>query len=52
MIGPPTNTRIWLAAGFTDMRSGFDGLAAKVQLALTADPSVVISSSFVASVVI
>ena len=38
MIGPPTNMRIWLAAGFTDMRSGFDGLAAKVQLALTADP--------------
>ena len=38
MIGPPTNTRVWLAAGFTDMRSGFDGLAAKVQLALAADP--------------
>ncbi len=38
MIGPPANTRVWLAAGFTDMRSGFDGLAAKVQLALAADP--------------
>ena len=38
MIGPPASTPIWLAAGFTDMRSGFDGLAAKVQLALAADP--------------
>ena len=31
MIGPPVNTRIWVAAGFTDMRCGFDGLAAKLQ---------------------
>jgi transposase len=31
MIGPLANTRIWVAAGFTDMRCGFDGLAAKVQ---------------------
>ena len=27
-------TRIWIAAGFTDMRSGFNGLAAKVESAL------------------
>ena len=38
MIGLPANTRIWLAAGVTDMRSGFNGLAAKVQTALTEDP--------------
>ena len=28
MIGLPSNTRVWLAAGHTDMRRGFDGLAA------------------------
>ncbi len=38
MIGVPTGTRVWLAAGFTDMRRGFDGLAALVQNALTQDP--------------
>lgn len=31
MISPPTGTRIWLAAGVTDMRRGMDGLAAFVQ---------------------
>jgi transposase len=38
MIGPPPNTRIWIAAGVTDMRSGFSSLAAKVQTALQKDP--------------
>ena len=38
MIGLPTGTRVWLAAGLTDMRRGFDGLAALVQGALTQDP--------------
>jgi transposase len=38
MIGLPAGTRVWLAAGFTDMRSGFNGLAAKVQTALAEDP--------------
>lgn len=28
MIGLPAGTRVWLAAGHTDMRKGFDGLAA------------------------
>ena len=28
MIAPPAGTRIWIAAGVTDMRRGFDGLAA------------------------
>ena len=38
MIGPPGGARVWLAAGITDMRKGFDGLAALVQQALTEDP--------------
>ena len=38
MIGPGVNTRVWLAAGVTDMRKGFDGLAAQVQTVLDADP--------------
>jgi transposase len=38
MIGLPGGTRIWLAAGHTDMRKGFDGLAALVQTQLAADP--------------
>lgn len=31
MIAPPAGTRIWIAAGVTDMRRGFDGFAALVQ---------------------
>ncbi|GAA4034864.1 IS66 family insertion sequence element accessory protein TnpB [Actimicrobium antarcticum] len=38
MIGLPAGTRIWIAAGITDMRCGFQGLAAKVETALAADP--------------
>ena len=38
MIGFPAGTRVWLAAGITDMRRGFDGLAAIVQGALLEDP--------------
>ncbi len=38
MIGLPSNTRVWLAAGYTDMRRGFDGLAGMVQTALAANP--------------
>jgi hypothetical protein len=30
MIAPPAGVKIWLAAGVTDMRRGFDGLAAVV----------------------
>ena len=36
MIGLPLITRIWLAAGFTDLRRSMDGLAALVQGALEA----------------
>lgn len=38
MIGLPAGTRIWLAVGVTDMRAGFNGLAAKVETALAEDP--------------
>ncbi len=31
-------TRVWLAAGVTDMRRGFTGLSAMVQTALEQDP--------------
>ncbi|TIK01181.1 transposase, partial [Escherichia coli] len=34
MIPLPSGTKIWLVAGITDMRNGFNGLAAKVQTAL------------------
>mgnify|MGYP006166250649 FL=1 len=27
MIAPPAGTRIWIAAGVTDMRRGYDGMA-------------------------
>jgi transposase len=38
MIGLPSGTRIWIVAGVTDMRCGFNGLSAKVQTALEEDP--------------
>ena len=38
MITPPAGTRVWLAAGVTDMRKGFDGLAMLVQEKLQRDP--------------
>ena len=38
MIGLPAGTRVWIVAGHTDMRKGFDGLAAVVQTALTENP--------------
>ena len=34
MISLPTGTRIWIAAGVTDMRRGFHGLSAQVQTVL------------------
>ena len=34
----PTGTRIWLAAGVTDMRMGFTGLSALVQNTLASSP--------------
>lgn len=38
MIPVPAGTRVWLAAGTTDLRRGFDGLAAQVQTVLRLDP--------------
>ncbi|MGI4812477.1 MAG: IS66 family insertion sequence element accessory protein TnpB [Janthinobacterium lividum] len=38
MIGLPSGTQVWLIAGATDMRRGFDGLAAIVQTKLASNP--------------
>ena len=38
MIALPTGTRVWLAAGVTDMRKGMDGLTALAQTALCENP--------------
>jgi len=38
MIGPSSSARIWLVAGFTDLRRGFDGLSALVQTRLNENP--------------
>ena len=38
MIPVPSNTRVWLAAGVTDMRRGFNTLAAQAEAALKLDP--------------
>ena len=36
--GLPSGTRVWLAAGATDMRKGFTGLSALVQTAFASSP--------------
>ena len=38
MIALPAGTQVWLAAGETDLRKGFDGLAALIQVHLSEDP--------------
>ena len=38
MIQLPAGTKIWIAAGVTDLRRGFDGLSAQVQTALQQQP--------------
>jgi transposase len=38
MIPVPANTKVWLAAGVTDMRKGFNGLAALAESVLRQDP--------------
>ena len=38
MIPVPSNVRVWLAVGRTDMRRGMNGLALQVQEALRRDP--------------
>ncbi|SAL03748.1 IS66 Orf2 like protein [Caballeronia arationis] len=49
MIGLPAGTRIWIAAGVTDMRSGFPALAAKVQSALEENPLICDGCQYVAA---
>ena len=38
MIPVPAQTKVWLAAGVTDMRKGFSGLSALAEKALAEDP--------------
>lgn len=38
MIPIPSGVRVWLSAGKTDMRKGFDGLALQIQETLGEDP--------------
>jgi transposase len=38
MIASPAKTRIWIAAGVTDLRRGFTGLSALVQTKLEQSP--------------
>jgi len=38
MIAWPAKTRIWIAAGVTDLRRGFTGLSAQVQTKLEQSP--------------
>lgn len=38
MIPVPAGVRVWLAAGHTDMRKGFDGLSVLIQEKLHYDP--------------
>ena len=38
MISFPASTHIWIVAGMTDLRRGFTGLSALVQIALELDP--------------
>ena len=38
MIPVPSNTKVWLAAGVTDMRKGYASLAAQAEKVLKLDP--------------
>ena len=38
MIPVPANTRVWLAAGVTDMRKGFVGLSAQAEAVMRENP--------------
>ena len=38
MIPVPTATKVWIAAGITDMRKGFNGLSILAEKALKEDP--------------
>jgi transposase len=49
VIALPAGTRVWLVAGVTDMRCGFQGLAAKVQTALEENPLICDGCQYVAA---
>jgi transposase len=38
VIQLPVGTKVWIAAGVTDLRRGFDGLSAQVQNVLHEQP--------------
>jgi transposase len=38
VIQLPAGTKIWIAAGVTDLRRGFDGLSAQIQTVLNEQP--------------
>jgi len=38
MIPVPASTKVWLAAGVTDMRKGYNGLSALAEKVLKQDP--------------
>ncbi len=38
MIQLPVGTKVWIAAGVTDLRRGFDGLSAQIQNVLHEQP--------------
>ena len=52
MIPVPSNTRVWLAAGVTDMRRGVNTLAAQAEKVLKEDPYSGHLSSIAGAVVI
>jgi hypothetical protein len=49
VIQVPVGTRIWLVAGLTDMRCGFQGLSAKVQTAIEENPLICDGCEYVAA---
>jgi len=49
VISPSAGTRVWLAAGATGMRRGFDGLARQVQQVLEQDPFICVGRHYVAA---
>jgi transposase len=49
VIALPSGVRVWLAAGATDMRRGFDGLSRQVQEVLGHDPFICGETDYVAA---
>jgi transposase len=47
MIPTPSDVRVWLAIGRTDMRRGMNGLALQVQEALQRDPFLCVGRDYV-----